>query len=459
MRIRGFLIGMAIALGVMSFSPTPSHAQAAEQVQQARQACREGRGDASACVEYGLALYTGVTVAKDEAAAARVWRAACERGNAQACSNLAYVLRHSETVPHDEAEAVRLFLTACEGRVAGACLAAGYMLRDGVGAPVDLARARGRFNYACIYGSGVGCREEGSMYYEGRGGGQSFGDALNMYRSACSRDDAAGCGLVGWMAARGEGMAQDFSLAVRQYKRACAMGEQTSCNNLELYRSSGEGGAGYAELLAFEARERAIPSTLPQSERYLLASAAMQNGNTALALAGFEVLSEEGMADAAFNLGQMYWHGLGVPMDRPKAVRHFERAANAHHPHAQFIMAHFYHTGFVVGHNPIWAIQTMRAAAEAGIAEADPIWRAWQNDREAYFDERDRVMREMARENEESAARAEAANMARIWSLYSGSQNQQQNGQVCGMIYRNNQANQECMARETFDRYYNPAYQ
>lgn len=454
-RFQGLVIGLVVLLSALLLFPSPGRAQDAAQVQQSREACREGRGEPRACVAYGLALLNGVTVAEDAAGAARVWRAACDRDTPAACSHLAWVLRRSEGVAHDLPEALRLYLKACEGRVAEACLYAGHMLRDGEGGPADVARAKGRFNYACLYGNGVGCREEAELYYAGGG----LRDAMNAYRSACRLQDAVGCGVVAWMASRGEGVdAPDFALAVREYKRACALGQRQSCENLEAWRAAGADHAGYAALIAFEAREAAFPSTLPAVQRYILATAAMQEGRTTLALAGFEALAEEGLADAAFNLGQIYWSGQnGVAMDRPRAVRYFERAANGGHPYGQFITAQFMHSGFVLAQNEIWAIQLMRAAHEAGgIAEAGPIWRAWQNGREAYFDERDRQMREMARENAESAAAAEAANMARIWGLYSSRQNQQENGQVCGTVYRNNQANHECMARETFDRYYNP---
>lgn len=67
-------------------------------------------------------------------------------------------------------------------------------------------------------------------------------------------------------------------------------------------------------------------------------------------------------------------------------------------------------------------------------------------------------MREIARANEESARAAEAANMRRIWGLYAQRQAQQDGGRVCGMVYRSGQANWECMSRDTYDRYYNPAY-
>ena len=136
----------------------PAKAQDAAQVEQNRVACRDGRGEAEACVSYGLALLNGVMVAEDPVGAARVWRGACERGNLTACSHLAWVLRNSEGVNRDKTEALRLYLRACEGRVALACLSAGYMLKEGDGVPADLDRAKGRFNYACLYGNGAGCR-------------------------------------------------------------------------------------------------------------------------------------------------------------------------------------------------------------------------------------------------------------------------------------------------------------
>ena len=62
---------------------------------------------------------------------------------------------------------------------------------------------------------------------------------------------------------------------------------------------------------------------------------AWQKGNHAGAVAIWRNLAEKGDADAAFNLGQAYRLGRGVPADSSQAKRWFEVAANKGHVDAQ----------------------------------------------------------------------------------------------------------------------------
>lgn len=62
---------------------------------------------------------------------------------------------------------------------------------------------------------------------------------------------------------------------------------------------------------------------------------AWQNGDHAGAVAIWRNLAEKGDADAAFNLGQAFRLGRGVPADSAQAKRWFEMAANKGHVDAQ----------------------------------------------------------------------------------------------------------------------------
>jgi TPR repeat protein len=457
---RGVLrLAMAALAAACFWSAVPIAAQTDEEVaEEARRECRNGRGDLAYCVDHARDLFTGTGLAEDHAAALRLWRLVCDRDKtnvgAQACSNVNIVLRTSDTVPQDLPKAYEYAERACNLGSPIGCINLGYAYRDGNGITADGKLAAEAFDKACGYRNGEACQIAAEMYRDGKLVEADQERAVSLYRQGCALNDMLACASLAYQAERGLGMAEDWTLAIKEYKRSCAGGIDVSCRNIETIR--GNAGSGYAELLAYEVVERAFPPELPIEQRYLLARAAFDAGNLELAMTGFQTLADEGFGEAAFNLGRIYYDGQGVAMDRPRAVRYFEQAADLRHPYAMYVLGEFNWYGINMNWNPDWGIAMMRGAAEAGLAEADPIWRQWQAERNAYFEARDAASREMALENERSAAAADAANMGRIWGLYSNSQNRQENGQVCGTIYRNNQANYECMARETFDKYYNP---
>ncbi|HZU50580.1 MAG TPA: sporulation protein, partial [Sphingomicrobium sp.] len=62
---------------------------------------------------------------------------------------------------------------------------------------------------------------------------------------------------------------------------------------------------------------------------------AWQKADYSAAVAIWRPLAEHGDADAAFNLGQAYRLGRGVPLDLAMAENWFEKAANAGHLDAE----------------------------------------------------------------------------------------------------------------------------
>ena len=93
---------------------------------------------------------------------------------------------------------------------------------------------------------------------------------------------------------------------------------------------------------------------------------AWQKGDTAGAVAIWKPLAEKGDADAAFNLGQAYRLGKGVPLDLAQAQGWLERAARKGHIDAQSTLGLLL---FQNG-NRQGAMRWLNAAAEAGEARA-----------------------------------------------------------------------------------------
>jgi cell division septation protein DedD len=93
---------------------------------------------------------------------------------------------------------------------------------------------------------------------------------------------------------------------------------------------------------------------------------AWQRGDTAAAVGIWRTLAEKGDADAAFNLGQAYRLGKGVPIDLTQAQNWLERAARKGHVDAQSTLGLLL---FQNG-NRVSAMRWLKQAADAGEPKA-----------------------------------------------------------------------------------------
>jgi TPR repeat protein len=98
--------------------------------------------------------------------------------------------------------------------------------------------------------------------------------------------------------------------------------------------------------------------------------AAAARGDYATALKEWLPLAKQGNADAQYNLGKLYWRGLGVPKDDVEAVKWYHRSAEQGHPEAQVILGRLYFAGAGVPQHYGEAMKWLRKAAEQGHPEA-----------------------------------------------------------------------------------------
>jgi TPR repeat protein len=149
------------------------------------------KGSTSAMVELGVAYATGAGVARDEAAAGKLFERAAQGGNPRGVSNLAALSGKGGAAPADAARSRSLLAKAAETN-AEAQFQLGLMLQDGVGGPKDDAGARSLFEKAAAQDHPGALERMGAFAKEGRGGAQDSGAAKTYYEKAAAlgNDDA-----------------------------------------------------------------------------------------------------------------------------------------------------------------------------------------------------------------------------------------------------------------------------
>jgi len=153
------------------------------------------RGSTSAMVELGVMLATGADVAKDEAAAKKLFERAAEAGNPRGVTNLA-ALSDSAGAPSDPVKARALLTKAAEANSAEAQYQLGLMTADGVGGPKDDIAARALFEKAAAQNHPGALERMGAFASSGRGGPQDSGAAKAYYeRAAALGNEAAKAAL------------------------------------------------------------------------------------------------------------------------------------------------------------------------------------------------------------------------------------------------------------------------
>jgi len=146
------------------------------------------KGSTSAMVELGVLYATGAGVAKDEAAAAKLFERAAQGGNPRGVSNLAALSGKGGAAPTDPARARGLLSKAAETN-AEAQYQLGLMMQDGVGGPKDEVAARGLFAKAAAQDHAGALERMGYFSQAGLGGPQDSSAAKTYYEKAAALGD------------------------------------------------------------------------------------------------------------------------------------------------------------------------------------------------------------------------------------------------------------------------------
>lgn len=185
----------------------------------------------------------------------------------------------------------------------------------------------------------------GLMHAAGRGVARDPTQACDDYEQAAHQALPLAQHLLGDCYFHGTGRPLDYAQSMAWYQRAaeagdvkalCALGNQylrglgvprDQERGLALCRKGAEAGDADAQS---DLASAYLAQTDPQAHAQafaLLTSAAAQ-----------------GQANAAFNLGLMYWNGDSTAKDRPLATRHFRTAWKGGNPRAPFMLGQYYFT-------------------------------------------------------------------------------------------------------------------
>lgn len=114
----------------------------------------------------------------------------------------------------------------------------------------------------------------------------------------------------------------------------------------------------------------AAPAWADNTTQFEQAAAAYQAGNYNQAFRLWQLLAQQGDAEAQYNLGVMYEKGQGVEQNYQQAVAWYQKAANQGDAEAQFNLGGMYYNGQGVAQNYQQALAWYQKAANQGVAMA-----------------------------------------------------------------------------------------
>ena len=202
-------------------------------------------GALAGCVELARLQERGAGMAKDETAAASVYKKACDASEktqpADGCVDLARIYDTGKGVARDAGHAVEALKFGCSKYNSTACLQLAQRYDRGTGLPAgekkDDKKAAELYGKACS-SSPDACLSLAAMASQGRGVPRSDVEAFRAYSRGCyaSHGDATlfaaegqSCAKAGSMIESGKGADKNPLNAARYYQRACEHGDKASC--------------------------------------------------------------------------------------------------------------------------------------------------------------------------------------------------------------------------------------
>ncbi|HPC47135.1 MAG TPA: tetratricopeptide repeat protein [Deltaproteobacteria bacterium] len=205
----------------------------------------------------------------------------------------------------------------------------------------------------------------GQLYYEGKSVPRSDADAAVWFLKAARQDHAEAQFILATMFEKGHGVTQSEEEAFRWYSCAAAGGHERARVILESakwqpYRERDDMSGGVGVQTMLEKDQHGQPP----------ASAATDPADL---LGKYLEKASAGDVDAQYNLGVMYYHGEGVPVDHEEALRWFHRAAEQGDADAQYSLGCMYGRGEGTAKDHGTSVQWFKRAAQNGHAGAREI--------------------------------------------------------------------------------------
>ena len=288
---------------------------------------RAKSGDPASRLEVGRLLFEGIGVKRNRGEAAawfekgfRAYQKLAETGDPDALFALGECYDDGTGVFRDDREATELFRKAAEAGHAGAAYRLGVRSALGLGAPRDAEAAYLWYKTAAEKGNADSCRALALALERGEGCEPDPAEALRWHQKAAD----GGVGLsaldLGRALLTGRGRDRDIPGAISYFVKAYESGVPAAAADLGLFYYNAEGESENAALWLARAVDAGQPNaTLPYAD--------LLRSGRGVARNPIREAAFDGNAEAQFELGRIYYDGIGVGADREKGIRWWKESA------------------------------------------------------------------------------------------------------------------------------------
>lgn len=295
--------------------------------------------------DIGVALYD----ANDFAGAYAIWLPLAQRDDIAAQRNVAHLLRHGKGTPQDLPRALYFYERASEGGLVPAAVNAGMMHLKGEGTPVAPETA---LRYLAV---GVQSKHPVALYEVSLMLANGMGVEKNPAKARAYLELSAGTGYAPAVQKLNEVKAADListqKKTLRKTNPVPKLGTEKTKKprqSLTLPAPSASKNAlktppvpqepGHKPALRAELTSGIQLVTPGQGRRFVEGSQLYDAGRYADAAGVWQALAEEGVVEAQFRLGELYFQGQGLAQNTPQAVHWLTRAADRGHRGASSLL-------------------------------------------------------------------------------------------------------------------------
>ena len=154
---------------------------------------------------------------------------------------------------------------------------------------------------------------------------QQYASALKLFETAAKNGSREAQHTLGYMYREGLGAKPNMAKAMAWYRKAAEQGHAPAQYNLALMYTQGEGAKPDLATARKWFRRAADHGSVEAQVK--LAELAAFEGKFEEAFRWFSKAADQDDADAAFNVGSLYYLGRGVAKDEVKATEYYRKAA------------------------------------------------------------------------------------------------------------------------------------
>jgi TPR repeat protein len=165
---------------------------------------------------------------------------------------------------------------------------------------------------------------------------QQYAAALKLFEAAAQKGNREAQHTLAFMYRDGKGTKRNDAKAIAWYRRAAEQGYAPAEYNLGLMYAQGEGAKADPATAQIWFRRAADHGSVEAQVK--LAEIAVLEEKFEEAFLWFSKAADQDDADAAFNVGSLYYLGRGVAKDEAKATEYYRKAAQLGMPEAKNVL-------------------------------------------------------------------------------------------------------------------------